>query len=189
MNEIKIETKYTVEDYVRTETFLKNLQINSSRIIKFGSRFLFVFALINLVFACIVMTEGKFGIAFFAVLSTITCFFLIYRVIPVYSVSAEMNLLKTRLKSIEPDSILYSERQITFGEEGVNETHKFGNYLTNWEAISKVIESDEDFFFYLHNSIRFQPKRDISEEQIDLLRIIIKANLREQAAFEFLTTN
>ncbi len=189
MNEIQIETKYTVEDYVRTETFLKNLQISSSRIIKFGSRFLFVFALINLVFACIVMTEGKFGIAFFAVLSTITCFFLIYRVIPVYSVSAEMNLLKARLKSIEPDSILYSERQITFGEEGVNETHKFGDYLSNWNAISKVVETDEDFYFYLHNTVRFQPKRDISEEQIDLLRILIKSNLQEEAEFQSLPTN
>ena len=189
MNEIRIETKYTVEDFVRTETFLKNLQISSSPIIKFGSRFLFAFAVVNLLFAYIMITDRKFGIAFFAVFSSVIIFFLIYKVIPSYSVSAEVNLLKARLKGIEQDSILFSERQIVFGEEGVSETYKFGKYLTNWEAISKVIESDEDFFFYLHNSIRFQPKRDIPESQIDFLRILIKANLKESAAFQLLTTN
>ena len=189
MNEIRIETKYMFEDYVRTETFLRNLQLSSSPIIKFGSRFLFAFAVVQLLFAYIMITDRKFGIAFTAVFSSITIFFLIYKVIPSYSVSAELNLFKARLKSIEPDSILYSERQIVFGEEGILETHKLGQYPTNWEEISKVIESDEDFFFYFRNTIRFQPKRDIPESQINLLRILIKANLKESAAFQLLTTS
>lgn len=189
MNEIKILTRYTVEDYVRTETFLKNLQLRSSLIVKFGSRFLFVAALANLLIAYISITDGKLGIALFCFLSAVFTFFLIYKVIPSYSVSSELGLFKARLKSIDPDSILYSERQIVFAGEGVSETHKFGKYLTKWEAISKVIESDEDFFFYLHNSVRFQPKRDISETQLDLLRILINANLGENATFQSLTTD
>lgn len=186
MNEIRIETKYTVEDYFRTEIFLENLRLKSSRIIKFGNRFLSIFALIQIFFAFIMLNDGKVGIAIFAFFSSLLIFFLVYKFIPSYYNSPSLSLFKARLKSVEPDSILFSERRIVFSEEGVSETHKFGNYLTNWEAISKVIESDEDFFFYLHNTIRFQPKRDIPDEQIDLVRILIKANLKEKAEFRYL---
>lgn len=189
MNKIKIETRYTVEDYVRTETFLENLQTSSSPIIKFGSRFLFVFALIELVIALVMLRDGKIGIAVYTVFCALLIFFLIYKFIPSYYKSPSLNLFKARLKNVDPNSIIFSEREIVFAEEGVTETYNSGNYLTDWEAISKVIETDEDFFFYLHNTVRFQPKRDIPDEQIDPLRILIKANLTEHSDFQLLTTN
>ena len=189
MNEIKIKTKYTVEDYIRTEKFLKNLRKPSGIIINFGSIFIFVFGLINMFIAYVAMNKMEFLKAFYLLLMAVLIFFSTYKIIILYNVSLQLLLFKRNVKKhFDPNSIAYSERHIVFGEEGILETHKFGQYLTNWEAISKVVETDEDFFFYLHNTIRFQPKRDVSDEQIDLLRILIKANLKENAAFRYLTT-
>jgi len=188
MSQILIETKYTVEDYIRSEIFIKNLQLKSSRIIKFGSRFLFVVALLELAFAGLMMAEGKFGIAFFGTCSALFLFFLIYKIIPSYSVSAELDLFKARLKTVDQNSTLFAERRILFDEEGVTETYAPGKFLTGWDAISKVVETEDDFFFYVHGIVRFQPKRDIPEDRIDLLRIMIKAHLAESADFQQMKT-
>jgi hypothetical protein len=119
--------------------------------------------------------------------------FVIYstlRIISLYNSSIQLWAYKKNTKNrFDENSVDYSERQITFNEEGICETNKFGEYLTNWKGILKVIETDEDFYFYLHNSVRFQPKRDILDEQIDPLRILIKANLKENADFQLLATN
>ena len=190
MNQINIETRYTVEDYIRTYKFLKNLQKPSSIIINFGSIFIFVFGLINMFIAYVAMNNMEFLKAFLLLAMAILIFISTYKIIRFYNISLQLLLFKRNVKKqFNPNSIDYADRQICFGDEGISETHKFGEYLTNWEAISQVIETDEDFFFYLHNSVRFQPKRDISEEQIDSLRILVKANLRENAVFQNMTTS
>src|SRR5215204_2122753 len=189
MNEIRIETKYTAEDYIRTETFLKNPGSPSGFIINFGSAFLFVFAVILTTLACFALVDGKFERAFFGGFMGLFTFFCVYKLLTLYNLSVRMFLSKRALRRyFNPNSVLFTERRIVFAEEGITETHEFGNYLTRWEGIFKVTETDADFYFYLENTLRFQPKRDISEEQTDRLRILIKANLRENAPFELLTT-
>ena len=119
--------------------------------------------------------------------------FVIYstlRIISLYNSSIQLWAYKRNIKNrFDENSVNYSERQIIFNEEGICETSKFGKYLTYWKGILKVTETEEDFYFHLHNSVHFQPKRDIPVEQIDPLRILIKANLKENAAFQLVTTN
>lgn len=190
MDDIQIQTQYTVEDYIRTVRFIKYRNKPSEFIIVAGSVFISVFGLANLFLAYIAMNNMEFRKSLLLFFLSLCVFFSVYKILALYSGFLQMLFFKryTR-KHFDPDSILYSERQINFSEEGITETHKFGKYLTNWDAILRVIETDEDFLIYLHNIVRFQPKRDISVEQINPLRILIKANLRESAVFEYVATN
>ena len=188
MNQISITTKYTVEDYIRTETFLKNLRSPSSFIINLGS-FIIVLALLANLYVFYVSGGGAalesalFLIAILVIL--LTPLFYNY-----YNNSLKLILFKRKVKkNFDPDSIAYVERRIVFDNEGIRETHKFGNYLINWEEISEVIETNEDFYFYLDSTIRFQPKRDFLQEEIDPLRILIKTNLREDAGYQLRMAN
>lgn len=190
MNGIKIETKYTVEDYIRSEIFFRNLRKTSAIIINFGSVFIFAFGLINMFLAYVAVSNMEFWKAFFLLLLSVLIFFSTYKIIIFYNVFLQLLLVKRNIrKQYDPNSIAYSKRHIIFGEDGILETHKFGEYLTNWEGIAKVVETNKDFFFYLQNTVRFQPKRYIPDEQIDSLRILIKASLNENAEFQSLTTN
>jgi hypothetical protein len=190
MNQIRITTKYTVEDYIRTETFLKNLRSRSSIIINLG-----IFIILLAVLADLYIFYDLGGERVLVFLLFLLSLFVVYFLIPFYyqffnGNPLELILFKRNIKkNFDPDSIAYVERRIVFDDEGITETHKFGNHLTNWEDISEVIETNEDFYFYLDSTIRFQPKRDFLQEEIDKLRILIKTNLREDAGYQVRMAN
>ncbi|HEY8563736.1 MAG TPA: YcxB family protein [Pyrinomonadaceae bacterium] len=189
MKEISIATRYTVEDHVRTHSFLKNLEKPSSFVKNFASVFFFFFGVLLLFMAGWAFVNREIDRALINAILGILTFFGVYKTLTLYNKFVRRFLYKRDLERVfDPNSVLFAERQIVFAEEGISETHELGNYLTRWDGIWKVIETNEDFFFYLQSTIRFQPKKDIPEGQIDALRILIKANLRENAAFERLTT-
>jgi hypothetical protein len=185
MNQIRITTEYTVEDYIRTETFLKNLRSPSSIIISLGSFIILLAILADLYIVYVTGGEKPFVAVLFLLL--VVASFLIPLYYYYYSDSLQLILFKRNIKkNFDPDSIEYVERRIVFDDKGITETHKFGNYLTNWKDISEVIETNEDFYFYLDTTNRFQlqPKRDFLQEEIDALRVLIKTNLREDAGYQ-----
>ena len=185
MNEIEINSQYTTEDFIRTQTFLKNLNKPNFAIINFGSLFIFACGLFNLFLAFEAFKNGEYDKAYitFCLFALVT--FGLYKIVSYFVPSLYLRSFRKKVKkNYDPDSVSYSERELIFSEEGIQETNKAGKYLTYWKTISKVVETEEDFYFYLPTLIRFQPKREISEEQIDLLRILIKANLQEEAVFE-----
>ena len=190
MNEIKIETKYTVEDFIRTEKFLKYRRKPSGIIINLGGIFIFAFGLMNMCIAYIAMNNLEFWKAFFLLFLSILIFLSVYKIVTFHNIFLQLLLLKRQIKKhFDPKAAAYSQRFLTFNEKGISEDHKFGKSLTNWKGVFQVIETDEDFLFYLENSVRFQPKRDVANEQIALLRILIKANLAENATFQYITTD
>ena len=189
MNQISITTKYTVEDYIRTETFIKNLRSPSSLIIKLGSFIILLAVLANLYIFYDLGGEGAFLGLLFLIFLFVVCF-LIPLFYNLYSNPLELFWFKSNVKkNFDSDSIEYVERRIVFDDEGITETHKFGNHVTNWKDISEVIETNEDFYFYLDSAIRFQPKRDFLQEETNALRVLIKTNLREDAGYQFRMAN
>jgi hypothetical protein len=185
MNEIQIETKYNVEDYIRSYKFLQNLNKPSGFIINFGSLFICFFGFVNLFIAFVSINDHELVKAFLLMLMAGFVIYSTLRIISLYNSSIQLWTYQKNIENrFDENSVDYVERQLIFNEKGICETHKFGEYLTNWKGILKVVETDEDFYFYLHNSVRFQPKRDFTDEQLDPLRILIKSNLDEESVFE-----
>ena len=190
MNEIEINSQYTIEDYIRTETFLKNSNKPNSFIIKFGSLFIFAVGLFDLFLGFGALMKGEYDKAYILFCLFALVSFCIYGILFYFVPSLYLRSFRKKIKKkYNPDSVLYAERELIFSEEGIQETNRSGKYLTYWKTIYKVIETEDDFYFYLPNLVRFQPKREISEVQIDALRILIKAHLEENAEFRFLSTN
>jgi YcxB-like protein len=190
MNEIEINSQYTVEDYIRTETFLKNSKKLNFAIINFGSLFIFACGLFNLFIAFEAFKNGEYDKAYITFCLFALVAFGTYKIVSYFVPSLYLRSFRKKIKKhYDPDSIAYLEREIIFTEEGIQETNSSGKYLTYWKTISKVVETEEDFYFYLSVSVRFQPKREISEDQTDLLRILIKANLQDEAEFQCLSAN
>lgn len=190
MNSIEINSQYTPEDYIRTETFLKYLNKPNFVIINFGSLFIFACGLFNLFLAFDAYRSGNYGMAYVTFCLFALVAFGIYKIVSHFVPSLYLRSFRKKIKkNYDPDSIAYSERELIFSEEGIEETNSFGKYLTYWKTISKAVETEDDFYFYLPTTVRFQPKREFSEEQTDMLRILIKANLDGEAEFQSLSTN
>ena len=176
MNEIEINSQYTVEDYIRTETFLKNSNKPNSFIINFGSFFIFAVGLFDLFLGFGALINGEYDKAYILFCLFALVGFCTYKIVSYFVPSLYLRSFRKKIKKhYDPDSVSYSERELIFSEEGIQETNRLGKYLTYWKTISKVVETEDDFYFYLPNLVRFQPKSEISEEQIDPLRILIKA--------------
>ena len=190
MSEIEINSQYTAEDYIRTETFLKNHNKPNFVIINFGSLFIFACGLFNLFLAFEAFKNQEYDKAYITFCLFALVAFGTYKIVSYFVPSLYLRSFRKKIKKhYDPDSVSYSERELIFSEEGIQETNKLGKYLTYWKTISKVVETEDDFYFYLPTIVRFQPKREFSEDQTDMLRILIKANLDEEAEFQSLSTN
>ena len=144
MNEInELEIKYTVDDYVRSLTFIQSRQ--------FVHKYMFIIIPVIFIFSIIfVIFMSPDGLSETTLTSTII---LIVMLLPFFGILLFLKyfpnpILKWNIKRQFKSSPLMQENQyISFDEGGIGGHTNLSAGKTNWNAFIEVTETEEDFYF------------------------------------------
>ncbi|MBS1797780.1 MAG: YcxB family protein [Acidobacteria bacterium] len=188
MNEIVLESSYTVENYIRTHIYLQKRIRPSPIIINFGGSFIGVIALLNLFIVYDAYLKGDSEKAVGLTFVGLAVFSFMFTIVWIFNFTLQMRRYKKAVrKRFDRDSAASASRRIVLDEKGLSEEDRFGSRLMNWESIIGLIETEDDFYFFMPSDIRFLPKRWLAEKQLEPLKNLIKSNLREDAERRFQT--
>ncbi|GEM_PF-1522717 len=179
---IELEVKYTVDDYVRSSSFVQKHTFFS----RYGFIIFPAIAFFSLVLYSFFVTKSsargnqpflQTALVIFIICFLIFCVLLAIRFLPNpfvrWNLSRQINSAPTAQQT----------QQVLFDDDGINIQNLLGSGEAKWGAIIEVVESKEDFYFYTAKKFAmFVPKRCFSsEEQQNQLRELVKRKLGDKA--------
>lgn len=163
---ISIEFNYSSDDYVRASRFMRK-RLTWWRSISFTVG----------IFAPLLALFGKRAFLNLAWLAPIIAIWLVLLIaMPMYE---DWNV-RRQVKNTPAAEGLFT---CTFSNEGLHLVGSLEEFEWKWEALVRVVESDEDFHFYGSESfVKFLPKRAfISDSQQNQLRMLLKTRIGHKA--------
>lgn len=181
MNEV-VEAKitYTPEDFLRHAAFMQSRNRLAKYTIPlalgiFACIFLFLYFLNGEKFLTTFAKPQNFMI--FVTAGLILTIFLLLK-----KYTSKFFLRRSLEKQIRSTPSLSEPQHFTLDDEGFTATNQFGSGQLNWQAMVEMVETEEDFFFFMSkNFARFVPKRFFSNEQLTQIRELAKKNLGDKA--------
>ena len=183
MNEI-VEAKvtYTPEDFMRHAAFMQS----RNELAKYT-----IFIALA-IFACIFLflylgNPAQFLTAFAkpqTVLIFVTAGLILTVIFLLKKYTSKFFLRRSLEKQIKSTPALSAPQHFSFDDEGFYATNEFASGQLNWQAMVEMIETEEDFYFFMSkNFARFVPKRFFSDEQLNQIRELAKGKLGDKAKF------
>lgn len=160
MQEIKIESTFTIKDYRKVAYYNT---YGRSLVLTIGNLLLFAMGIINLATG---MMSGALGI-----IITIICF-----VYPFFSFGqATMRINQRIVKNKVPNE---SKQRLFFTENGVHFQREDLSQQYDWGQVNNVNETNNYLLFYMEDRrVLTLPKRDIQQDHLYHLRALITSKL------------
>ena len=95
--------------------------------------------------------------------------------------SAKSRVVKSTEKAIKDGKLgdLFREVTIEINENGISESLDESSNSSDWSVINQVVEINDYFYYFLENNNAIVvPKRLLSEDQVEELRVIAKDNYK-----------
>lgn len=93
--------------------------------------------------------------------------------------SAKTRVIKSTEKAVKDGKLgdLFREVTIEINEKGISESLEDMSNSSDWSTISKIVEVNDYLYYFLeNNNAVVVPKRIITEDELEELRIIAKNN-------------
>ena len=182
--QIELEVKYTVDDYVRSLSFMQSrLPLNKYGFVIFPA----IIFLSIIVYSLFSSKEGfeLDSLTFTNILAILIAVLFLFFLLLALRFFPNPMLKWSISRQFKSSPALQQTQHICFDEDGIKGQSSLGSGEAKWKAVIEAVESKEDFFFYTSKKFaQFVPKRCFSsEEQQNQLRDLVKRKLGDKAKF------
>jgi hypothetical protein len=178
---VSIDVRYTVDDYVRGLTYIQNRSIFA----RYGFVLLPGIILLFFIFNLFINQRSLWQLSSYVILVTALPVVVIFVVLLLLRYFPNP-LLKWNVKKQFKSSPLLNEVQhLKFDGNGISGKTNLSEGTTKWQAIIECSETNDDIFFFTSKKFAmFVPKSQLSSNQLAEIKVLATANLNDRVRFQ-----